>query len=199
MTIEVVLFDLGGVLIELSGMPTMASWTQLSDAEFWHQWLHSPAVRRFESGFGTSDQFAAEVVQEFGLNVGSEEFLAHFEQWPRDVFPEGIKLVQSLKDEGYRVACLSNSNHLHWQRFTIEMPILSLFDPALASHQTGLLKPDEKSFTHAITTLGVPANHILFLDDNQINVDAAQDSGMQAALTRGIDQARERIKTFGLL
>lgn len=46
-SIELVIFDLGGVLIKLTGVPRMLEWTQgqLSERKMWEQWLHSPAVR----------------------------------------------------------------------------------------------------------------------------------------------------------
>ena len=40
---------------------------------------------------------------------------------------------------------------------------------------------------------------ILFLDDNQINVDGARAVGLRAELVRGVDQARRALRTAGLL
>ena len=51
MTIDVVLFDLGGVLIELGGMGDIAAFANESDEdEIWKRWLTCPWVRRFERG-----------------------------------------------------------------------------------------------------------------------------------------------------
>jgi hypothetical protein len=49
---EVILFDLGGVLIELSGISTMLAWIgpTMTIEELWRRWLTSPGVRLFESG-----------------------------------------------------------------------------------------------------------------------------------------------------
>ena len=45
--IEVILFDLGGVIVELGGLPEMREWTgnRYSDEKFWEMWLNSSAVR----------------------------------------------------------------------------------------------------------------------------------------------------------
>src|SRR4029453_12402902 len=50
--IEVILFDLGGVLIELAGVEKMIEWSPGIETveELWRRWLHSDAVRRFETG-----------------------------------------------------------------------------------------------------------------------------------------------------
>ena len=59
---------MGGVLVELTGVPTMLSWSRLTEAEVWQRWLHSPAVRRFESGNGSAEEFAREIIDELTLN-----------------------------------------------------------------------------------------------------------------------------------
>ena len=67
---DVVLFDLGGVLIELAGVPIWQSWTGAdNEAEVWERWLRSTAVRRFESGRAGADEFAREIIAEFGPRV----------------------------------------------------------------------------------------------------------------------------------
>ena len=45
-TIEVLLFDLGGVLVEVTGVSAIQDWTsvQSSPASIWEKWLVSPAV-----------------------------------------------------------------------------------------------------------------------------------------------------------
>jgi len=198
MQTKVVLFDLGGVLIELSGLPTMANWTRLSEPEIWQKWFSSPAVRRFESGRGSAEQFADELVRELQIDASAAEFLQHFTSWPRGVFAGGIELLEQLR-EHLTIACLSNTNHLHWQRFKDETPLLELFHATLASHQTGLMKPDPESFEHAIDFLAEPAASILFLDDNQINIDAARRAGMRAELTRGVAEALAHVKQHQLI
>ena len=198
MKIEVILFDLGGVLVELTGVPTMLSWSRLTEAEVWQRWLHSPAVRRFESGNGSAEEFAREIIDELTLNTTTDEFLTQFTAWPRGVFSGGIELLQEL-GRNHQVACLSNTNHLHWDRFEQETELLDHFHAAFASHQTGHLKPDASSFEHAIDALGVVAENILFMDDNQINIDAAQAAGLVAKLARGVGQATEHVRSYRLL
>ena len=196
--IEVVLFDLGGVLIELGGMPTMRSWTRLSDDEIWQRWLASSHVRAFESGRSDHDSFASAVVEEFDLSASPQEFLDHFTDWPTGIFDGGLELLESLRSS-HHVACLSNTNHLHWERFKTEMPLIDKFHTPLASHLTGHMKPDIAAFEHALDALGYPASAVLFFDDNQINVDAAREVGMHAELTRGVAHAKQHLTTRGIL
>ncbi len=85
---QVVLFDLGGVLIELGGVASMRELTGIdSDDELWRRWLGCPWVRRFESGQCSADEFAAGVVADWQLTVAPQVFLDAFEAWPVGPFP----------------------------------------------------------------------------------------------------------------
>ena len=89
--IEVILFDLGGVLVRLTGVPTMLEWTpgDLTETELWEKWLRSEAVRSFESGRIKPQQFAERVIEEFALRVTAEKFITAFGTWIDGLF-EGV-------------------------------------------------------------------------------------------------------------
>ena len=113
--IEIIIFDLGGVLVELTGVPTMLQWTRSRyDVEaLWEAWLRSPAVRAFETGTTTPDQFAADIIKEMDLPVAEYEFIERFTKWPKGLFPGVSQLLDRLKVD-FSLACFSNSNSLHW-------------------------------------------------------------------------------------
>ena len=45
-----------------------------------------------------------------------------------------------------------------------------------------LLKPSREIYQEAVARIGLPAGEILFIDDNQTNVQAAREAGLQARL-----------------
>ena len=197
MDIEVILFDLGGVLIELGGVDTMMASSGLDEAELWRRWLTSNAVRDFESGRSTPAEFSRAVVEEFELGASPEEFIDAFTVWPRGPFDGAVELLSALRGR-FHLACLSNTNHLHWERFQRETTLLDALDSHFASHQIGRMKPDPAIYEHAIIELRAPAASILFLDDNQVNVDAAIGAGMNAVLARGIDDVAQQLDRLGI-
>jgi putative hydrolase of the HAD superfamily len=198
LTVEVVLFDLGGVLIELSGEEVFAQWMGgVSRDELWRRWLTSPAVREFETGRRSAAAFAQGVVDEFALAVTPDEFLAAFAAWPRGFFDGASSLLRETRGRT-RVGCLSNSNALHWERFRRELDIESHFDVSFASHRLGALKPDREVFEHVVTELRCPADTVLLLDDNALNVDGARAAGLRAELVRGVDAARAALSRHSL-
>ncbi len=184
--IGVVLFDVGGVLVKLSGIDIMLGWLGkgLTTEEMWHRWLHSDIVRRFETGRVDAPAFARGVIEEFGLPVNPDEFLSSFREWPMELYPGTSDMLTRIPDT-YQCALLSNSNAMHWPRIIDDMGLQSLISRHFVSHLTGRIKPDPEAFEHVLETLDCRPREVLFLDDNQINIDAAHRIGMQAVRVRG--------------
>ena len=193
------MFDLGGVLVELAGVPTMLSWTRrhIESDELWRRWLTSPSVRAFESGRTSPDDFADALIAEFELPVQPPEFLAAFTSWPRGLLAGALELVNEVPTPIARVT-LSNTNCLHWPRLMTEMGLSEVFDFHFASHLTGNMKPDEEAFQHVLESVGCRADTVLFLDDNQLNVDAALSLGIGAFRVQGVAQARAVLERNGV-
>jgi glucose-1-phosphatase len=197
--IDAVLFDLGGVLIELVGVERMLEWAPGLGGtdELWRQWLQSPAVRRYETGNGSRDEFADGVIAEFGLPVDRDAFLAEFAWWPRTLFAGVDALLSSLAPR-YTLASLSNTNELHWERFSREWSLPGRFHHNFPSHAVGKLKPDAEYFLHVLDALGVPPERTLFVDDNAINVAAAAKLGIVARRAVGPEGVRTVLAALGL-
>ena len=187
--VELILFDLGGVLIELTGVGKMIEWSTpaLTAEGMWRKWLSSPAVRDFESGRSDTYSFATGVIEEFGLPVKTQTFLDEFLKWPKGAFPGVCTLLNQLC-QTHQLGILSNTNALHWERFTGEMEFMAFFDYRFASHLTGRLKPDRETFHYVADRTGIDPGRILFFDDNQVNVNGARAAGMAAYRANGPDE-----------
>ena len=188
--IEAIVFDLGGVIIELSGVPVMAQWLggRVPKEELWKTWLHSKAVRVFESGSCSPEEFADAIIKEMDLPVSVQKFIDAFERWPIGLFPGTKKILLNLRKR-YHLAVLSNTNVLHWPRFMNDFGLSSAFDSFFPSHVTGKLKPDYESYRNVCQSLSIQPSQILFFDDNEQNVLRAQDIGIRAHKVNGIDEA----------
>ena len=198
--ISVVLFDVGGVLVELNGMETMLGWlgSAMTAEEMWVKWLRSDSVRRFETGLMESDEFAVAVTREFELDIEPARFLASFERWPLGLYPGALDMVARVPGR-YRRALLSNSNALHWPRLVNDMGLGAAFEHQFVSHIIGKIKPDRAAFAHVVENLGCLPQQVLFLDDNQLNVDAARSVGMHATRVVGPLEAQRVLTDFGII
>jgi putative hydrolase of the HAD superfamily len=197
---DVILFDLGGVLIELAGIDRMLELCghAFSTDELWARWLASAGVREFVTGRADAAAFGAAMLAEFGLSITAAQFLEEFTIWPKGVFPGSFELLEQLA-ASYRLACLSNTNALHWPRVCGEMGLERYFQKSFASHRVGMLKPDLEIFQHVTEQLGCPSARILFLDDNQLNVAAARTAGMVARRVAGLAEVRAALVELGVL
>jgi HAD superfamily hydrolase (TIGR01509 family) len=194
-----VLFDIGGVLVALDGVPSMA---RLLGVEPQHEslhasWVATPSVVAHETGRIGAAEFAAAVVVELKLPVTAEVFLQDFCSWPQGLMPGALELLDEIPDT-YRVAALSNTSAVHWEKIQA-MGLVDRFDHVYLSHQIGHLKPAAGAFLAALEGMRLSPPEVLFLDDGLRNVEAAKALGMQAQLARGPQEARRVLAQYGVV
>jgi FMN phosphatase YigB (HAD superfamily) len=126
--IDLVLFDLGGVLIELGGVSSLQEIApSVGSDEQWHQRLASPCVRRFEKGECSATEFSSQACSEWGLSVVPERFLEIFRDWPIGPYPGTAELLEEIR-RSVQIGCLSNTNTMHWEHQVAKWPVLDTFD-----------------------------------------------------------------------
>jgi HAD superfamily hydrolase (TIGR01509 family) len=197
--IDVVLFDLGGVLIDFAGVEPMKVLSGITDDdELWRRWLTCRWVRSYERGECTADEFAIGMVDDWTLPLAPQAFLEQFQSWPGGPLPDAEQLVADVR-RMLPVGCLSNTNALHWDAHFSQWPILSGFDYSFLSFELGIVKPDRELFDKVAGMLPVAAERVLFLDDNAINVEGAVAAGFRARHVKGVEQARRALVEIGVL
>ncbi len=195
---DVLLFDLGGVLIDFAGFDELAH--LLPDApdrvEIRNRWIRSESVQVFERGGIAPLDFARGVIRELALDLSPEDFLSSFVEWARGPYAGARALLVQLH-RTHRLACLSNSNELHTplHRRSIE----ALMDRYYFSDELGLVKPDPEIFEYVIRDLDVPPERIAFFDDTPLNVEAAGKAGITAFQVDGLPALTSRLQDLRLL
>jgi putative hydrolase of the HAD superfamily len=194
------LFDLGGVLLEFTGPRELGPMLHesLSEAEIQARWVVCPHVRSFEIGALSPREFASRFMVAWGVRVPEDEFLRAFETWNARLYPGASELLAELRPR-LRLAALSNCNELHWRRNERVLRIPALFEKAFSSHQLGAHKPDPRIYLRALEALRVEPEAVAFFDDHLPNVEAAARLGMTAHQVRGVAETRSRLEREGLL
>jgi putative hydrolase of the HAD superfamily len=197
-TPDVILFDLGGVLMDFAGFEELVAYLPepVEPDEIRERWLLSAPVRDFDLGRIDATEFAARFVSEWKASLSPAGFLKEFANWLHGFYPGAESLLRDL-GKRYRLACLSNTNEIHWH--VIRDALDPFFERAFLSFQLGLAKPDPAIFQAAVSDLDTEPDAILFFDDSRPNVESAAGVGLRAELVRGPDELRERLKELELL
>ena len=193
-SVDILLFDLGGVLVEFSGVQDLAVLLQgrLSESEILERMSHYLPMEQFGLGQLSREEFGNRFVKDWNLELPPEDFLREFQSWSRRLYPGAVELLALLRPR-FRLAALSNSNELHWEHNTNDLGVNGLFEVAISSHQIGLYKPDPRMYLIALDRLGISPDRVMFFDDVPANVTAASALGIRAFQVEGVDGVRSRL------
>ncbi len=197
--IEVVLFDLGGVIVQFQDPGYFAQMLgETDDARALAKWVTCPALQLYEKGEIDRQEFARGIIAYFEIDTLPEKFLTNFLVWPQDVFPGSEEVISNIQSD-IRVGCLSNTSEFHWHNQKSSALLKKMFEHRFLSFQMGYLKPDAAIYLEVTKRLGCAANAILFFDDNIDNVKSAVEFGFNAHLVRGTSEAHNILKKYNLL
>jgi putative hydrolase of the HAD superfamily len=104
--------------------------------------------------------------------------------------PAMLAWHDQLKASGIRTAILSNMGDSVLENIEREFAWIHGFDALVWSFQLGMAKPDPDIYRHALDKLGTQPEETLFLDDKQVNIDAARELGIEGLLFTDIRQLR---------
>lgn len=199
MKISAVLFDVGGVLVELNGLPSIAKLLDSNQSleDIYQRWMAAPSVIGHETGKLTTDEFATAVVKDLQLSISPEAFMANFATWIVGTFPDTFALLDAIPTT-LKVGALSNTSAAHWQEVQAT-GLTEKIEHLFLSHEIGYLKPSAPAFQAAVKGLGVTAEEIIFFDDVLENVDAANAFGLNAHQVLNPAEAKQILIQHGLV
>ena len=176
---KVLLFDLGGVIVRWTGLDALAKMTGITREEVVEKFGRSSVFSDYEIGLCDDETFIQALISEFGLKVSPERAKTLWQEWVGQTYA-GTKEALSALRADYTVACLSNTNALHWAWLPRHIVIEDYFDYGFASHLIEAAKPGAISYKICVEKLGVSSSDIWFFDDTLVNVEAAATLDMRA-------------------
>jgi putative hydrolase of the HAD superfamily len=189
-------FDVGGVLLtngwDTAARKQAAERFGLDYPEF--QTRHEMLKTAFETGRIDLDTYVKRAIFHKPRSFTAEDF-KRFMYDVSVVLGETLEFVRALSQTGkYRLYTLNNeSRELHEHRvrtFGME-PIFSGF---LASCYLGQAKPDEDIYLNALGIAACRSERALFIDDREMNVEAAEALGLNAVKFVGLEELRTFLK-----
>jgi putative hydrolase of the HAD superfamily len=150
-----------------------------------------------ETGRLTEAEFLADLSGQLSRQLRREINLDGFgERYFADLAPNArvIEYMRELGSRGYRLAICTN-NVREWEhRWRAMLPVDEIFDVVVDSAFVGVRKPAPQIYELTLQRLGVTAQEAVFLDDIEINCDAARAVGMTAVWFRSTEQAIEELE-----
>ena len=149
---------------------------------------------RLERGEVSETDFLKELSWALGEELGYTPTLQRFsEVYFNALHPNQpmLDLMRELRDRGMRMAILTN-NVREWEElWRSKLPLDEIFDVIVDSGWVGMRKPERQIYLLTIERLGdgLEPSNCLFVDDNQLNVEAARDLGMTAVQFDSTEQA----------
>jgi len=177
--VDTVIFDLGGVLVNLD-------WDSVCDRLQEHSSLEADAVRRevvngpivrsAMAGLISSRGYHQALCEKLVANLSYDDFV---DIWNSllNANEAIVPIVERLK-LNHRLVLGSNTDAIHFTSTMERFPVLEIFERYFLSYEMGLLKPDPAFFHHVLQRLDTSASNCVFIDDRAENVEAAQSVGM---------------------
>jgi len=110
---KVLLFDLGGVIVRWVGLDELSQITGLSRDKVSLRFATSPIFRAYEIGQCDDDVFVETLIADFNLQISRPEVKVLWNSWVQESYPGTKDMLTELR-KTYTIACLSNTNALHW-------------------------------------------------------------------------------------
>jgi putative hydrolase of the HAD superfamily len=151
-----------------------------------------------ETGRLTEEEFLHKLGDDLEPVLGHRPALHRFREIYFDALHPNepmIDLMRNVKARGYRMGLLTN-NVREWEPLWRTMlPVDEIFEVVVDSGFVGMRKPDREIYDLTLERLGGPAPaDCLFIDDTDVNCDAARELGMSAVHYRDNDQAIGEIR-----
>lgn len=186
--IKTVIFDLGGVVITLAQQQAVERFKALGleDAEQrLDSYTQSGIFGDLEHGLISDEDFRRELSVLLGHEVTHEECAYAWQGYALEVPQRNLDALQRLREEGYRILLLSNTNPYMMEWVESEAfdgnghPVSYYFDHCYLSYQMKLMKPSEEIFREVLHQERLIASECLFVDDGPRNVAAASRLGLR--------------------
>jgi putative hydrolase of the HAD superfamily len=193
---DVLIFDLGGVLIRLDYKRTTHAFEQLGIEQFemlYNQAAQTDVFDRFETGKISSMQFINSLLSYLPEGTTANQVVHAWNAMILDVPKERIQLLNQLRHT-HQVFLLSNTNDLHmplvrreWAKVSSK-PMEHFFEKMYLSYTLGMRKPEVNTFLHVCHENGIDPENALFIDDSIQHIEGARKAGLQVHHLLGFDQ-----------
>jgi epoxide hydrolase-like predicted phosphatase len=198
---QALLFDLGGVLVDIDFARALDAWaphSSLSLTQLREAFKHDLQYERHERGEIDAAEYFDHLAATLRLETTRDEIARGWNAIFVGEIVKARKIVEAMREV---VPCyaFTNTNASHMAAWSSQFPrVVGAFDRIFASHELALRKPEPAAFERICQLTGVEAAATVFFDDLAENVQAARDCGLQAFLVRSPEDIVDALRAVGL-
>ncbi len=194
MRIRNIIFDLGGVIIDIDYTKTIEAFRKHGAHNIDVVYSQSKQDRLFDTfdiGKMSSTEFRRQLQEKLDISISDDDFDSAWNAMLLDLPMERLSFIMSLR-ESYGVYLFSNTNDIHLRKvFEIcrdqnnVNDFSKYFIKEYYSHQLGMRKPNKESFLEIVKENRLIPSETLFIDDSLQHVLGARDAGLHAVHLTG--------------
>jgi 2-haloacid dehalogenase len=198
---QVVVFDLGGVLIDWN--PRYLYRQLIEDEAAMELFLSEVCHAAWNEEQDRGRTFAAAVEEAVARHPGERALIeAYHHRWEEMLagpMNGTVKILEELRDAGLELHALTNWSAEKFPIARERYAFLTWFESILVSGEHGLIKPDPKIFQLLLERIGRDAGDCIYIDDNAKNAEAATALGFAAIRFESPEQLRRELTRLGAL
>ena len=186
---EAIIFDLGGVLLNIDYKASKAAFEALGVKDFdlhFSQLTQSELFDRFETGKISAEEFREKIKLESQIHCSDSQIDAAWNAMLLDFPLHRIELLEMLSSL-VPLYLFSNSNEIHIRVFKerlfdsgLQQRFENSFQQLYYSYELGLRKPHPESFLYLVRENKLDPSKTLFIDDSIQHIEGAKAAGLQA-------------------
>lgn len=187
-SIDNIIFDLGGVIINLDYSLTTQAFKDLGLTNFdemYSQAAQTGLFDRFEKGLVSPSYFVNALLDYMPAGTTPNQIVAAWNAMILEFPMENIDLLRTLKEK-YRIFLLSNTNEIHIQYFNrklsqmvSENDLIPFFEKVYFSSEVNMRKPELEIFERVIKEQNLARTNTIFIDDTLQHIEGAQKAGIK--------------------
>jgi len=200
--IQALLFDLGGVVVEIDferALQAWRQWSRVSIGEMRNRFGMDEAYEKHERGEIEAAEYFTHLRSLLELDASDSQIASGWNAIFLDEIAETVDYIMAVRD---RLPCyaFSNSNPTHRDFWMAAYPrAVASFHRIFVSSDLGLRKPEPAAFESIAEATGISLDAMLFFDDTEANILGAQALGMHTIHVKGHSDVRRALADIGVL
>ena len=198
-TIKALLFDMGGVVLEVDFEKVFRAWASMStlnEMQIKSRFIMDEQYQLHERGLIEAPVFFEHLRQSLQLTGTDHEMTTAWNAIFGSQITASLDAIDAVRKKipTYGFTNTNRTHQLYWEHHFPR--IQNTFEKLFVSSEIGLRKPEAEAFKFILNDISVKPNELLFFDDSLENIEGAKRLGIQTVLVSNSDSVVAALRDF---